>query len=152
MDNWLSWVIFVVLIGFLLWTLTRRRGRGTPKLQTAIGVISEVNDDLRILETRQANPQSNKKFKAGAWKTYQEKLDFLDPATVASLKESFTLIEEFNQRIESAKKTKSLATLQDMPLDKLKEPLAKSKEGLVVWLKANLQEEMKPTRRGCLGI
>ena len=152
MESWLSWVIFAVLIGFLLWTLTRRRGRGTPRLQTAIAVISDVNENLKVLETRQANPQSTKKFKTGAWKAYQDKLDFLDPATVASLKESSTLIEEFNQRIESARKTRSMATLQDMPLDKLKEPLSKSKEGLVQWLKANLQEEMKPTRRGCLGI
>jgi hypothetical protein len=62
------------------------------------------------------------------------------------LQESFTIIEDFNTKIEAANKSYSPEVLQEISLDKLKEPLMKSKQGLVVWLKANLQTEMQSRR------
>ncbi len=152
--NWSSILIFVLIIGVLLWWLGRRGGgrRGTQKLQAAIGLISNVNDNIKILGIHRAEPQSTKKFRDGSWKVHQDKLDFLDTATVNALKETFSLVSDFNEKIGLAKKTKTTATLQELPLDKLNEPLAKSKEGLVQWLKANLQSEMGSTRRNTWGF
>jgi hypothetical protein len=149
--DWTSYLIFAVLIIILLWTLTRGRKRGTPRLQSAIHLISDINDNLKILENRRIDPQSNKKFKTGAWRAYQDRLDFFETDTLNALKETYTIIDEMNVKIEIAKKSQSLSTLQDLPLEKLKEPMAKSKEGMVKWLKANLQAETQ-TRKSMFGF
>jgi hypothetical protein len=150
-ENWTSYLIFAALIIILLWTLTRGRKRGTPRLQSAINLISDVNDNLKILENRLINPQSAKKFKMGAWRAYQDRLDFFEADTLNALKETYTIISEMNEKIEIARKSQSLSTLQDLPLETLKEPLAKSKEGMVKWLRANLQAETQ-TRRSLFGF
>jgi hypothetical protein len=146
-----SYIIFAAAIILLIWIWMRNRNKETPRLQAAIGTISTVNDNIKILEIRRTEPHSPKKFKTGRWQSCQDHMDFLDPETVTALKDSFTIIADFNAKIEAAKKSDSLATLQELPLDKLKDPLYKSKQGLVVWLKANLQTEIK-TRKGMFGF
>jgi hypothetical protein len=142
-----SLIIFVVVIVLLIWFVMRgRRGRESPRLQVAIALTASVNDNLRIIETHRIDPGSTKKFKESAWKSYGEKLDFLDVPTVTALKESYTLIAEINATIDSAKRDKNTAILQGLPLEKLKDPLARSKDGLVLWLRANLQSEMRHSK------
>jgi hypothetical protein len=150
-ENWTSYILFVALILILIWTLTRTRKRSTPRLQSAIGMISDINENLKILETRRLDPQSPKKFKTGSWRVYQDRLDYFDAETLTALKETYTLIGEMNEKIEIAKRTQSLSSLQELPLDKLKEPLAKSREGMVKWLRANLQTETQ-SRRNLFGF
>ncbi len=146
-----SLILFVAVIVLLIWFVMRGRRREGPKLQVALAMIANVNDNLKIMETHRIDPLSTKKFKAGAWKSYSDKHDFLDAHTVPALKESFNLIAEFNNTINSAKKDKNPAILQGLPLDKLKDPLSRSKDGLVLWLRANLQTEMRHGR-GPLGF
>jgi hypothetical protein len=149
--DWTGYLIFAALIIALLWAVTRGRKRSTPRLQSAMNMIFDVNENLKLLETRRINPQSPKKFRTGAWRIYQDKLDFFGAETLAALKETYTIIYDMNLKIEVAKKSQSLNTLQDLPLDKLKEPLAKSKDGMVDWLKANLQAESQ-SRRSLFGF
>jgi hypothetical protein len=150
--NWqvLSILIVVIVIYFLL--TGRRRRSESPRLTSAINAITNVNDDMRLLELHMADRLSTKKFKNGGLANAEEKLMFLDAPTLAALKETYTLTSEFNQRIDNAKKARAPSTLQDLPLDKLTEPLNKSKAGLVVWLKGNLQNESQNTRRSFLGF
>jgi hypothetical protein len=150
-NNWTSYIIFIALILILIFILFRTRKRSTPRLQSAIGMISDVNENLKILETRRMNPELPKKFKTGAWKAYQDRLDYFEAETLKALTESYKLINEMNEQIEVARKTQSLSTLKDLPLDKLKEPLAKSKEGMVNWLRANIQAESQ-SRRNLFGF
>jgi hypothetical protein len=151
-NNWTSYIIFIAVILMLLWVLFRTRKRSsTPRLQSAIGMISDINENLKILETRRLNPESPKKFKTGSWKAYQDSLDYFEPETLKALTETYKLIKEMNERIEIAKKTQSLSTLKDLPLDKLNEPMVKSKEGMVRWLRANIQAESQ-SRRNLFGF
>ena len=148
-----SLILFVAVIVLLIWFVLRGRKRGeSPRLQVVIALIATVNDNLRIMETHRIDPRSTKKFRDGPWKSYGDRLDFLDAVTTAAMKESFTLISDFNAAIDSAKKDKNPAILQGLPLEKLKEPLAKSKEGLATWLRLNLQSEMQRSRRGPFGF
>jgi len=150
-ENWTSYIIYIALILILIFTLTRTRKRSTPRLQSAIGMIADINENFKILETRRINPQSPKKFKTGAWKAYQDRLDYFESETLTALKETYNLINEMNERIEIARRSQNLSTLQDLPLDKLKEPMSKSREGMVKWLRANLQAETQ-TRRNLFGF
>jgi hypothetical protein len=110
-----------------------------------------VDSDLKIVEARMSDPQSKKKFQTSAWKSYKEKLTFLDANTTSALNTAFDMAEEFNSRIDVARKSNSLATLQDMPVEKLKAPLTTGKEGLVAWLKRSVDTEQQ-SNRGCRGF
>lgn len=147
MGDWSQYIIFLALAVFLVWSYTRRRKMGTPKVDTAIAILTNVNDNFQVMENRLSNWQSKKKFQTGAWKYYKGKVEFLDSSLITSLNESFVLAEDFNSRIDSARKNKVMATLQDMPVEKMREPLNKSKEGLVAWLRANLQTEIQSKKR-----
>ena len=65
MSDWQSYIIFAAIIILLFWILTRgrRRGGSSGRLQTAIAVISNVNDNLKIMENHITNKESTKKFK-----------------------------------------------------------------------------------------
>ncbi len=151
--EWSQYIIFLVLILFLFWSFSRRRRAGTPRVDATIGILTDVNDNIKIMEDRLNNYQSKKKFQTGGWKLYKDRVEFLDSSVISSINEAFTLAGDFNIRIDTARKNRALATLQDMQIEKLREPLNKSKEGLVAWLKANMQTELQNNkRRGFFGF
>ncbi len=144
-ENW--WIILIIIAILLVWTFFRRKSSATPKLDTAIGIITDVNNNLRLVEVRQADPVSKKKFSDGNWRRNQDRVEFLDAAVVTALKDAFTMVEEFNSKIDVAKKNNTLSTLRDLPLEDLKGLLTTSKKGLAEWLKANMQSELQNTKR-----
>jgi len=151
--EWSQYIIFIVIILLLVWSFMRRRRTASPKLDAVVGIISDVSQNLRILEERLTDWKSPKKFKTGAWRFYQDKVTFLDTELLAVLREAFTLAEDFNARIDSARKNHILSTLQDMPVERLRGPLMRSKEGLTAWLRANMETEMQGSkRRGLFGF
>jgi hypothetical protein len=151
MNDWVIWVILLLFIGIFVWSFTRRRASGGMNLDIALGVLSNVEDCLRTIEVRLADPQSKQKFQNASWKVFNKKLDFLKPETILALNQAFTMVDEFNQRIDTARKSKMMGTLQDMPVDKLKAPMLKAREGLSAYVKGNHEDELKK-RRGCLGF
>jgi len=64
-------------------------------------------------------------------------LDFLAQAVRAALTDAYARAENFNQQIAIAKKYKSVSYMSNIDVDRLKEPLATSKQGLEKWLLAN---------------
>lgn len=148
--NWQDYIFIIILLAVLVWSMTRRKKAGNSPGDAAIGILGDVNMNLKILDERMTNWNSKKKFQTGGWKLYKEKLAFLEPALFSSISESFTFAEDFNSRIDSAKKSKMMATLQDMPLERMRGPLTKSKEGLTTWLRTSYQSEAQTNqRRGC---
>jgi hypothetical protein len=148
--SWQDYVFIILLLGVLVWSMTRRKRAGNSPGDAAIGILGDVNMNLKLLDERMTNYNSKKKFQTGSWKLYRNKLTFLDPTLFSSISESFTLAEDFNSRIDSARKNKIMATLQDMPLEKMRGPLNKSKEGLTTWLRTSYQSEAQTNqRRGC---
>jgi hypothetical protein len=151
--EWTTWILIGLIFLMLVWNITRRRKTGNANLDVAIAVLQNVNNNLKIMESRLTNWQSKKKFQTGSWSHYKDKLTFLDTSTTDALNESFTLAEEFNSRIESAKKNNAMLLLQDMQVERLREPLTKSKEGLIAWLRTDYETEQRNRpRRGCLGL
>jgi hypothetical protein len=152
--EWTQYIFIVLIVLFLIWNIVRRRKVGNTNLDAAAGVLSEVNDNLRIMEERMANWQSKKKFKTSFWKNYSSRLDFLDQELKSKLNEAYAMADDFNARIDSARKNNSMPLLQDMQVSRLRDPLMKSKEGLVTWLRTNYQAEAQnnPRRGGCMGM
>ena len=149
--DWSSWVIFAIIIILAFWLFSRgRRRSSSPRLQVAINMISIVNDNLKILERHITDKEYTKKFKTVEWNIYKEKLEFLGEATVNALNESNTIMTEFNEAIESARKNRNTTLLQGINFEKLREPLSRGKAGLAQWLRVNIQKEL-PGRGGLFG-
>jgi hypothetical protein len=149
----ITWVLIGVIIALLIWNVYRRRGRrGNINLDAAMAVLGNVNDNLKIMDEHLANWQSTRKFKTNSWVIYKNKMGFLGTDLVNDIDESFTIAQDFNSRIDEARKSKVMSTLQDMQVEKIREPLTKGKEGLVAWLKTSYEQEQKDNpRRGCMG-
>jgi hypothetical protein len=150
-SNWTVWVFFVLIAGLLVWNFTRRRANGSNNLDVATGILANIEDCLKVIEVRLADPQSKKKFPNAAWRAFGKKVGFLSSDLGTTLNEAFSMVEEFNQRIDAARKSKTMSTLQDLPVEKLKAPMLKAKEGIVAWMKTGYKDELN-NRRGCMGF
>ncbi|HSW56981.1 MAG TPA: hypothetical protein VLH15_01105 [Dehalococcoidales bacterium] len=152
MDSTLAtWLFIGLIVALLVWNITRRRKSGGMNVDIAMGILANIDDCLRTIEAHLVDPKSTKKFANASWKAFGKKTGFLNPELAARLAEVFAKVEELNQRIETARKTKMLSTLEGMPLESLKAPLLKAREGLMAWIKTAGQDELKG-RRGCLGF
>jgi len=59
--------------------------------------------------------------------------------------------EEFNRAVDATRKFKSSSYLEGISADRLKESLARSRQGLEAWFETNKDQAMTmPGRRGCL--
>ena len=149
-----QWAILIPIIILIVLSFVMRRRRPAEKTDPEIAgsLFLDVNENLKLAESFSFQRRP-KKFRTGSWQRNSEKVDFLDASLRSSLADAFGLAEDFNQEIESAKKYKSTIYLSGVDVHKLEEPLAKSKQGLEEWLKANIQQ-MGPgaARRGCMGV
>lgn len=136
-------IIIIIIFGILM---RRRRGAKTH-LEVAIGLLSEINHNLKVTDAYSANWRVKKRFKTGNWNRNKDKIDFLDEQLQMNMSSAFDLAEDFNQRIDDAKQHKSTSYLAGIPVDKMIEPLTKSKQGLTEWIQANFQTEMFQRRR-----
>ncbi len=128
--------------------LRRRRGERTPT-EVALSLLSEINLNQKLAEDFQFHLQA-KKFKTGSWKRNETKLNFLDHSLQTTLADAFSMAERFNRDIDAAKKYKSASYLSSINVDKLKQPLAESKQALEEWLRADMEKQQFAGRRGRL--
>lgn len=126
--------IIVVIIGLILLQifLMRRRKPETTHRAIVQSLLAEVRLNQALVEASYLQ-QKPKKFAVTGWHINKSKLDFLQQSLQESLSEAFGMAEDFNQQIEAAKKYKSVSYVASINMDKLKEPLAKSRQGLEEW-------------------
>ena len=127
----------------------RRRGERT-QLEIIARLLSEVNYNQKLMETFNLHWQA-KKFKTDSWNRNKAKLDFLDQSLQIALSDAFNIAEDFNQEIAAAKKHKSSSYLASISMDRLRTPLAATKQGLEEWLQQNMGRAMPQRRRGLFG-
>jgi len=141
-------LIFLAILFLLAFNIFIRKYRGerTP-VEVVKSLLSEIIHNQKLIEDFQFHLQV-KKFKAESWKRNKTKVDFLDQSLQTALADAFSMAERFNQDIDAAKKHKSTSYLSSISVDKLKEPLAKSKQGLEEWLQANVEKPQLAKRRG----
>lgn len=149
-EQW-SWLIPLIIIIVLSFVMRRRRPAEKTPQDIASSLLMDVMANQRALEKFDTQKRP-KKLQLGSWKRNSEKIDFLEPSLRSTLTDTFRQIEDFNLRVESAKMYKSTSYLFGVNIEKLQQPLEKSREGLEEWLKANI-EQVGPGagRQGCLG-
>ena len=138
MNNSLELILLVIVIGVAWWFLFRR-GKYVNKSETIVNkLLLEIDYNLDLLELHLNDNQSRKQFKANTWLMYEDKLGFLGPELTAAMKDSFRLITEINLRIDLTRRGSDNAEIQ---IERLRDPLTRSKEGLLNWLKTNASQE-----------
>ena len=121
------------------------------ELGKVVGMLAEINHDLKIIEAFSFT-MGVKKFKTGSWTRHQDKLDFLGDRLQTTLAKAFGMAEEFNQKIDTARKHTSTSYLASIEVDKLKESLIKSQQELGEWFTENKdRKELFPKKRGLFG-
>ena len=86
------------------------------------------------------------------WQMYNGKLDFLSQSLTGSLTDAYLLIEDYNNQIAAAKKSKSASYLAALDMSRLKEKLEKAQQGLDSWSSANSEaEKAEPKTPGLFG-
>ena len=146
-----------ILLGVLIFGLLvvniyfKKRKTDKSLLGMVVGVFSDVNKNLNVVENFSFHRQVEK-LKTSNWQRNKDKVDFLPVEIRNALDKTFDLVEEVNGRIDAARKYKSDSYMAGIDVDKLKGPLAKSKQQLQEWLQENMQNpEYVPKRRGLFG-
>ena len=128
-------VAFVVINIFF-----RKRQEQKRQQQVVRGLISEIDYNQKLMEAFLFKWQA-KKFKTGIWKRNRDKMGYIYQGLRNTLAGAYEIAEEFNSEIGAAKKHKSSSYLADIRVDRLKEPLARSKQGLEEWLELNKRQK-----------
>ena len=143
-------ILLVVLLAANIY-FKKRKGDKTP-LGMVVSIFSEVSGNLQLTETFSFHRGSSK-FKTGSWERNKDKIDFVPMELRNTLSKAFEMSREVNERIDAARKHSSDSYMAGIDVDKLKAPLAKSKQELQEWLQENMQnpEYAPPKRRGLFG-
>ena len=135
----LSYILPVIV--FILFNIFFRKQQEQQRRLTAVkGLLSEIKHNQKLMEAFLMRWQT-KKFKTGNWKRHKDKMDYIDQDLRATLSGAYEIAEEFNRDITAAKKHKSPGYLAGIQVDRLKEPLAKSKQGLEEWLELDKRQK-----------
>ena len=141
--------ILTYLIPAIILILTnvifRKHKQQQARLTVVRSLLSEINYNQKLMEAFSMQWQT-KKFKTASWKRNKDKMDYIDPSLRYTLADAFEITEEFNREIDAAKKHNSVSYLAGIRVDRLREPLAKSKQGLEEWLALNKGKEKSPAR------
>ena len=129
-----------VIILIVVNVFFRKQQEQKKRLTVVRSLLSEINDNQKLVEAFSLGWQA-KKFKTGNWKRNKDKMDYVAPDLRTTLAGAYEIAEEFNREIESAKKYKSTSYLASIQVDRLSEPLARSKQGLEEWLQLNKGKE-----------
>ena len=146
-------VVLAILIVLLIVAnvfFRKRRSEKTP-LGMVVGLLTDVHKSEKLIETFSFHWRSEK-LRTGSWRRNKAKIDFLPIELQNTLSKAFEMSEDFNERIDAARKYGSDSYLAGIDVDKLKEPLAKGNQQLQEWLEENMQNpEYAPKRRGLFG-
>jgi hypothetical protein len=130
--------IFIIFNIFL-----RKQQEQKRRLEVVRGFIAEIDKNQKLIEAFLLQWQY-KKFKTGHWQRHKNKLDYIEPSLRNRLADTYQIVEGFNKEIETAKKQKSTSYLAGIRVDKLKDPLAESRQGLEEWYALNKDRKKPP--------
>jgi hypothetical protein len=140
--DWQDYIILAAAIIILVWTFGRRKKAGLSLKADAVRqLLAETNENLKILETKIKDPQSKKTFKTKVWVNFQGRTAFLGEENVKGLNKAYNLAFDCNRQIESTKKNRNPANLQNLQIDYLKDLMVKGKENLDQWIRTNPEEQ-----------
>ncbi len=121
----------------------RKQQEQKRRLEMVKRLIAEIDKNQKLMESFLLQWQY-KKFKTGHWKRHKDKLDYVDQGLRSRLASTYEIAEGINKEIELAKQQRSTSYLAGIRVDRLREPLAESRQGLEEWYTLNKDREKPP--------
>lgn len=137
--------IFVatIVIIIILFSLTRKRGGAAkyPEIVQSLLYDIKINQGVAKFFLEFKKPP---RFENANWLMNKDKIGFLGESLKDMLRETFKLVEEFNQQIKAAQKAKS-DSYKTIDLTRFKELLDKCRQELEDWMVQKTgQKELPP--------
>ncbi len=129
----LPFILVAIALVVFQYIMRKRRGPEANQQDIVQNLVAEVRLDIRLAEIFTFDYRA-KQFMTTTWQLNKAKLDFLDPKVQDNVNRAFELAMDYNQQISMAKKNKSTAYMASIHIDKLKELLTNSQQGLEQWL------------------
>jgi len=123
--------------------LFRKQQEQKRRLGVVKSLLSEIDHNQKLMEAFLLRWQY-KKFKTGNWKRNKDKMDYIDQGLRTTLAGAYEIAEGFNREIEVAKRQKSVSYLAAIRVDRLRDPLAKGRQGLEEWYELNKDRKKPP--------
>ena len=142
--NILFGVVIFLLLVFSIYMRIRRTSRSP--MWRVVSILRNLNKNEKLVESFSFH-HNIERFKMGGWKKYKDQVEFLPQEIRDALAEAFSLIQEINDRIDSAKRYKSNSYMAGIDVSKLKAPVSKGRQLLVAWVQENYQNPEYQTRR-----
>ena len=141
METWE--IILIIGIVLILFSLVRRRGGAAKYPEVVQALLYDVKLDQALAE-HFLEITKMRRFENVNWLMNKDKIDFLGESLKDMLRETFKLVEEFNQQIKAAQKAKS-DSYKTIDLTRFKELLDKCRQELEDWMVQKTgQKELPP--------
>ena len=139
-----TWVIIAIIgIVLILFSLVRRRGGAAKYPEVVQALLYDVKLDQALAE-HFLEITKLRRFENVNWLMNKDKIGFLGESLKDMLRETFKLVEEFNQQIKAAQKAKS-DSYKTIDLTRFKELLDKCRQELEDWMVQKTgQKELPP--------
>jgi hypothetical protein len=136
-------IILIIGIVLILFSLVRRRGGAAKYPEVVQALLYDVKLDQALAE-HFLEITKMRRFENVNWLMNKDKIGFLGESLKDMLRETFKLVEEFNQQIKEAQKAKS-DSYKTIDLTRFKELLDKCRQELEDWMVQKTgQKELPP--------
>ena len=132
MDSGALILVVTVVAILLLFSFLRRGGGVRNRPEVVRFLLFDVKVNQALIETFHQR-EKPWRLERTNWELNKSKITFLSDSLQETLKMTFAMVEEINAELKILKKDKS-RSFKEMNVSKLKEPLAKCREGLEAWL------------------
>ena len=143
MDAGILWIILPILCAVVLFAFLRGHGGVRRRPEIVQLILNDVKMDQALVATFYLREKA-RRFEKNNWELYKGNLGFLGESLNETLRLTFSMVEDLNQEIKLAKKTKT--SHQNISVTKLTEPLAACRKGLEDWMMENLGTTELPTK------
>ncbi|MDD5289063.1 MAG: hypothetical protein PHY28_08150 [Dehalococcoidales bacterium] len=139
-----GWILIVVVaIILILFSLLRKKGGAAKYPEVVQSLLYDIKWN-QVLADNFLQREKPHRFENSNWQMNKDKIGFLGESLKQMLKETFTLVEEYNKKIKEAKKAKS-DSYRTIELTRFKELLAKCRQELEDWMVQKTgQKELPP--------
>ncbi len=125
-------VVLTIIVVVMMFSFLRGRGGVRHRPEVVQFVLFDVKLNQALVDTFYER-EKPRRFERTNWEINKSKISFLSDELRETLRMTFGMVEELNQDLKVIKKDKSRGH-KELNVTKLKEPLAKCREGLEGWL------------------
>jgi len=145
-------LILILTLGLVLLLFSFLRGRGGVRHRPEVvqSLLYDVRLNQALIETFYQR-EKPRRFERTNWEMNKSKIGFLGESLKETLTMTFAAVEDLNREIKYIKRSK--LSHMDINVTKLKEPLAKCRQGLEDWMMDNLgTTEVAPRYPSLMGF